>query len=187
MSTSHRPAARPASRNCTPAAGSSPDRRMRFSSAFGCTRHFASGLRRHVPTPVHGASIITRSILPSRSSSDAFSFGWRSCTLRMPARSMRGISAESLPPIDIVAENLPLVLHHRGHGDRLAAAARAIVQHLLARRRTAHGRRDLAAHVLHFDPAFGISRDRLDRLAALDANPPPESGSRCAAPASAAP
>jgi hypothetical protein len=34
---------------------------MRCSGAPGRTRHLASGLRRHAPTPVQGASISTRS------------------------------------------------------------------------------------------------------------------------------
>ena len=43
---------------------------MRCSSAPGRMRHFASGLRRHAPEPVQGASTNTRSQRPARSDED---------------------------------------------------------------------------------------------------------------------
>ena len=62
----------------------------RSASAPGRTRHLASGLRRHAPVPVHGASISTRSALPCRSASvSALPRGVRTCTLRAPERSSR--------------------------------------------------------------------------------------------------
>ncbi len=82
----------------------------------------------------------------------------------LDTRDERGETAA----VDVVAENLALVLHHGRHRDGLAAAAGAIVEHLLSGRRARDGGCDLAAHVLHFDPAFGIGGDGLDAFPAFD-------------------
>src|SRR5690606_16681833 len=57
-------------------------------------------------------------------------------------------------PITIVGEDLALVLHLGGHGEGLAAGTGAKVEHLLTGLRPRQQRRELAALVLHLEPAL---------------------------------
>ena len=70
------------------------------------------------------------------------------------------------PPLVVVGGvELAFVLHHRRERERLAAAAGAEVDHLLARPRAGEQRCELRALVLDFDEALEIGRLGMDRRA----------------------
>ena len=122
----------------------------------GC-RHLRSGLRRSVPKPVHGASTSTRSILPARrltlvSRSLASTCGW---TFDKPGalQSRRQIGEALLRDVERV--EAPLRAHQRAQQQRLAAGARAEIHHHVRALRRHDVADQLAALVLHFEPAVG--------------------------------
>ena len=135
----------------------------RNSSAPGRTRHLASGLRRHEPVPVQGASINTRSARPSRSASTSPSpleFAPGHCGRpRVPAG--HGSARAGACPVGGI--ELSLVLHGGGERQRLAAGAGAEIDHLLAGLRAGKQRGELRAFVLHFDQALDEGRLGMDR------------------------
>ena len=73
--------------------------------------------------------------------------------------------------VAVVGEDLALVAHRRGHGERFAAAAGAEVEHLLAGPGADQHRDDLAALVLHFEPALEVALLDLDVGGAAVAGP----------------
>ena len=62
--------------------------------------------------------------------------------------------------------NLAAIVHLRRQGERLAAAAGAEIEHLLARLRCAEQRGELRALVLYFDKAFDEGGLRIQRRGA---------------------
>ncbi len=115
---------------------------------------------------MHGASIRTRSIEPFRSSRVSVApRGVRTCTLRTPARSSRAWIGDKAALVGVGREDLARVLHHRRQRQRLAAAARAKVDHLLAGLGTGEQRRQLRAFILDFNAALDEDGLGLDRRA----------------------
>ncbi len=97
---------------------------------------------------------------PARSSSAAPAS--RTWTLRAPARFSRSKIGASRARSLSVAKTWPLLPIERGQRQRLAAGAGAEVEHLLARAGADHQRGDLAALVLHLEPALLEGRLVLD-------------------------
>ena len=69
--------------------------------------------------------------------------------------------------VNVIGVDLTRALHLRGERQRLATAPGAIVQNLLARFRICRRRRNLAAGVLHLDPALGKSWNPFDAVLTL--------------------
>ena len=130
-------------------------------------RHFASGLRRQAPEPLHGASTSTRSQRPARSAStSAPPRGARTWTLRAPERVQPLEDRRQAPAVGVGGVDLALVGHHRRQRQRLAAGAGAEVERLHARLGAAEQRRQLRAFVLHLDQALRVGRLGGERRAA---------------------
>ena len=67
------------------------------------------------------------------------------------------------PPLVVVGgEDLPLVLHHGGKRQRLAAGAGAEIDHLLAGFGAAQQRRELGAFILNFHHTLKKGRFGMD-------------------------
>src|SRR5579884_2397801 len=152
---------------------------MRMESAPGLIRHLASGLRRHVPVPVQGASTKTRSQRPSRSAKPAPpKRGGCTCTLRTPARFSLG-AAHKPCAVAVGCVNLPLILHQRRKREALTASARAKIEHLLACLRKREKRGKLRGFLLDFDKAFDVSGlGRKLRRAAVQREREPQANGR---------
>ena len=119
------------------------------------------------PDPVQGASMTTRSQAPARSATGSFfPRGARTSMFFAPARSRRAKNRREPAPVGIGGEQLAAVVHRRRERKRLAAAARAKVQNLFARRGAAQGGGELRALVLNFHHAPGVSRLGVERGAA---------------------
>ena len=145
-------------------------------------RHLASGLRRHVPVPVQGASTSTRSKLLGMA---PHPFVARA--LERPALDDAGAGAaqplgRALEPMrgDVAGDEMPAIAHGRGERQGLAAGAGAEIDDAHARPRIDQQRRELRALVLHLDlAAFERVEDR-ERDALEDAQPSGENGVRAA-------
>ena len=87
-------------------------------------RHLASGLRRQVPVPVHGASISTRSARPSRSAQHV-GLAARRAHLDIARAGTRDalVDRRQLALVDIGGVDLAAILHRRRQRQRLAAGA----------------------------------------------------------------
>ena len=92
--------------------------------------------------------------------------GVRTWTLRTPARVRRSWIGREPARVAVGGVDLAVVGHHRGERQRLAAAAGAEVDHLLAGPHRRQERRELRALVLDLDPALDECRLGLDRRAA---------------------
>src|SRR5690606_31351474 len=97
------------------------------------------------------------------------------CRLVAPVEHLRVAHASPLetcedrPELALVAVvdvDLPAVLHDTRHGERLAARTRAEIEHLTAWSRAREQSGDLAARVLHLEPALAVRRLGLDMRAA---------------------
>ena len=129
-------------------------------------RHLASGLRRQVPVPVHGASISTRSARPARSAS-SFAYAVRRADLDVARAGAREALVDRHQPalVDVGRVDLAAILHRRGQRQRLAAGAGAKIDDLLAGLGAGEERGELRALVLDFDAALEKGRLGMDRRA----------------------
>ena len=132
----------------------------RISSAPGRSRHFASGLRRHDPVPVQGASISARSIVPCQ----AFQLvarlfpGVRTCHIARARALKPRINRREPALVGIGRENLALVAPHgRRERERFAAGAGTQIDHLFAGLCAGEQRGELRAFILDFDQALDES------------------------------
>ena len=125
--------------------------------------------------PVQGASISTRSMRPSRSASSSPTDLRRAHLHVARAGALEPLVDRREPALVVVGGvDLALVLHHGGQRQRLAAAAGAEIDHLLAGLGAGQQRRELRALVLDFDQALekgglGVDRRALGVGAELDA------------------
>ena len=117
--------------------------------------------------PVQGASTSTQSILPSRSG-DRIGPGARRADLDVAhARAGQAlVDRREAARVGVGGVDLAVVVHLRRERQRLAAAAGAEVDDLLARLGAGEERRELRALVLDLDPALEEFRLRLHGRAA---------------------
>src|ERR1700730_16186058 len=148
-----------AARSSTSACSSS-----RCSSAPGRTRHLASGLRRHVPIPVQGASMSTRSARFSTSVSK-FSPPTRLSDLHVVTpRALEALVDRGKPSlVRIRCVELSAIFHHGGERKRLTAGAGAQIDHLLAGLGAGEQRGKLRTLVLHLHRALDEGRLAMHR------------------------
>ena len=85
-------------------------------------------------------------------------FGVRTWTLRAPERASRSWIGRQPPLVGIGRVELAVVLHRGRERERLAAAAGAEIEHLLAGLRSGQQRGELRALVLDFDHALHEGR-----------------------------
>ena len=130
----------------------------------GVTRHLPSGLRRQAPVPEQGASTSTRSqtgpARRARAVEDAHRRRRRGAARSGRSAMRRGLTSQ--------ASSRPAPLHRGGEGQRLAAAAGAVVEHRHARSGPGERGDELARHVLQLDHALAVGAAGGDRPRVLD-------------------
>ena len=138
----------------------------RSASAPGRTRHLASGLRRQVPVPVHGASISTQ-VGAAIEVAEHVSLAARRADLDVARAGARDafVDWQRLPLVDVGRIDLAAVVHRGGERQRLAAGAGGEIDHLLAGLGAGKQRRKLRAFVLDFDFALAEYRLGVNRRA----------------------